>query len=390
LVRRASEGGRSEKGAIGGIVVNTALAEHNAFLGRIPVRNLWLLVLYASDLGRYFGQFAGMVEESPDLPSLIGRLLAYAVEHRLRRNLSRGYVRREAVLSRVRGRIDVRKTYMQDLLSVGRVAVRFEDHSIDTPRNRFVRGALEAVAGRLVEADLSHRCRRLAGDLGRLGVSGILPSRAELSADRLGRNDAEDVLMITLARIVYDLVLPFESEGERALVRLDRDEMIVWKLFEKAIGNFYAVELEGAPGWRVQQGRWLQWQYQQASPGIDSVLPNMKTDIILENPPAGRRIVIDTKFASIFSRSAYRESVLKSSYLYQMYAYLRSQEDNGDLLSESAEGILLHPAIDVDVDEHITIQGHRIRFLTVNLLRPSAEILDFLRTIPTGASVSKL
>ncbi|MDE5454896.1 5-methylcytosine-specific restriction endonuclease system specificity protein McrC [Bradyrhizobium sp. CSA112] len=360
-----------------------AIAEEPVRLaGRIPVRNLWLLLLYASDLGRYVGQFTGMVEESPNLPSLIGRLLAFAVERRLRRNLSRGYMRKEAILSRIRGRIDIRKTYARDLLSVGRVAVRFDDHTIDTPRNRFVRAALDAVAGRVSDADLSHRCRRLAGDLGRLGVPGVRPSRAAMSADRLGRNDAEDLLMITLARIVFDLVLPLENEGDHALVQLDRDEMIIWKLFEKAIGNFYAVELGAASGWRVQQGRRFQWQYKDASSGIDMVLPNMQTDIILENPSAGRRIVIDTKFTSIFSSTAYRDTVLKSGYLYQMYAYLRSQENIGDPLCDNAEGILLHPAIDVDVDEYITIQGHRIRFLTVNLARQSSEILALLRAVP--------
>jgi 5-methylcytosine-specific restriction enzyme subunit McrC len=189
--------------------------------------------------------------------------------------------------------------------------------------------------------------------------------------------------MITLARIVFDLVLPSEDEGDRALVQLDRDGMIVWKLFEKAIGNFYAVELGATLGWRVQQGRRLQWQYNDASAGINRVLPNMQTDIILENRSAGRRIVIDTKFTSIYSSTAYRDTILKSGYLYQMYAYLRSQENNGDPLCDNAEGILLHPAIDVDVDERITIQGRRIRFLTVNLARPSSEILTFLRAIPT-------
>jgi 5-methylcytosine-specific restriction enzyme subunit McrC len=364
-----------------------SVTDQPRLIGRIPVRNLWLLLLYAADLARYFGRFDAAVEEAPDLPSLIARLLAHAVERRLRRNLSRGYVRKDAVLTRVRGRIDIIKTYTQDLLSLGMVAVRFDDHTIDTPRNRFVRAALDAVAGRVTDPDLSHRCRTLAGDLGRLGVGGVRPSRAAMSADRLSRNDADDLLMITLARIVFDLVLPSEEEGNRSLTQVERDERLVRKLFEKAVGNFYSVELSANSGWRVHQGRWLYWPREAASPGIDAVLPNMKTDIILDNPSIGRRIVIDTKFTSIFSSTAYREAVLKSQYIYQMYAYLRSQETGIDPLAENAEGILLHPAIDANVDESIVIQGHRIRFLTVDLTRPSAEILDFLRSVPNSNSV---
>jgi 5-methylcytosine-specific restriction enzyme subunit McrC len=343
--------------------------DKDQFVGRIPVRNLWLLLLYASDLGRFFEKYNAAVENAPDLPSLIARLLAYAVERRLRRNLSRNYIRKEDVLTRVRGRIDIVRTYSNDLLSRGQIACRFEDHTINTPRNRLVRTALDAVSGRVSDADLAHRCRTLAGDLGRLGVSGVNPSRAELASDQIARHDADDRLMVTLARIVFDLVLPTEDAGNNSLTRVERDHILARKLFEKAVGNFFATEL-GASDWRVHQGKWLYWPLEEPSSGISAVMPNMKTDIILENSAACRRIVIDTKFAGIFANTAYRDAVLKSGYIYQMYSYLRSQEVSGDLRSMSAEGILLHPAIDIDVDESVTIQGHRIRFVTVNLARP--------------------
>ena len=81
------------------------------YIGQIPVRNLWLLMLYASDLFRQRGSGTVGLEDSPDdLPDLIAEILAYAVERRLRRHLSFGFRSREAVLSRVRGRIDMLKT----------------------------------------------------------------------------------------------------------------------------------------------------------------------------------------------------------------------------------------------------------------------------------------
>lgn len=86
------------------------------------------------------------VEESPDFPSLVARLLCHAVDRRLRRNLSRGYQIRQAVLPRVRGRSDILKTYSGDLLNKGMIACRFEEFTFDTPRNRLVRAALDAMA----------------------------------------------------------------------------------------------------------------------------------------------------------------------------------------------------------------------------------------------------
>ncbi len=56
----------------------------------------------------------------------------------------------------------------------------------------------------------------------------------------------------------------------------------------------------------------------------------MVTDIILDAPGADRRLVIDTKFTSILGTGRFGADSLKSGYLYQMYAYLRSQEGRDD------------------------------------------------------------
>ena len=87
-----------------------------------------------------------------------------------------------------------------------------------------------------------------------------------------------------------------------------------------------------------------------------------------------RRILIDTKFTSIVTSGWHREQTLRSGYLYQVYAYLRSQVGRGDLLADHAEGLLLHPAIGESVDEAIVIQGQQMRFATVDLSASAADI----------------
>lgn len=54
--------------------------------------------------------------------------------------------------------------------------------------------------------------------------------------------------------------------------------------------------------------------------------------------------------------------------------YLRSQVGRGDGLADCASGLLLHPAIGRTIDKTVTIQGHRIRFATVDLTASTAEI----------------
>ena len=105
------------------------------YIGKIPVRNLWLLMFYASDIYRELDVANIAVEENPDdIPDLIAEMLCRRVEHRIQRNLSYSYQSRDAVLSRVRGRIDLIGTERGRLLERGKVACCFDELTIDTPR----------------------------------------------------------------------------------------------------------------------------------------------------------------------------------------------------------------------------------------------------------------
>ena len=354
-------------------------------VGRIPLRNIWFLLVYASESARFLGSGKARLEDHlDDLPDLLGRLLAQEVERRMRRNLTRGYQHRSAALTRVRGRIDLLATSAGRLLERGEVACRFDELTLDTARNRLVRAALERLARLVTDQATARSCRSLAADLGRAGVSGLRPSRADLARSQMGRNDLADQRMLALSRLAFDLALPSEEAGANQLMRPEREEHWVRRLFEKAVGGLYTLELEPM-GWRVRPGCQLDWPVTAPTEGISAILPGMRTDIILDAPD-GRRLVIDTKFTSIMTKGWHRAESLKSGHIYQIYAYLRSQEQPEDPVypSNSASGMLLHPAIDRHVDESVTIQGHQIRFVTVDL---SAKPESIRRALLAAADV---
>ena len=108
-------------------------------------------------------------------------------------------------------------------------------------------------------------------------------------------------------------------------------------------------------------------------------MPEMITDIVLERleggaPDAGRRIVVDTKFTSIVGRGRFGRQMLKSGHMYQLYAYLRSQEQPGEPMTCRSSGVLLYPSLGVDCNESAVIQGHRVSFATVDLAADSHSI----------------
>ncbi len=93
-----------------------------------------------------------------------------------------------------------------------------------------------------------------------------------------------------------------------------------------------------------------------------------------------RRLVVDTKYTSITKPGHYRAATLASGYVYQIYSYLRSQD--GPEQRIRSEGLMLHPSIGERVDEEVVIQGHRIRFATVDLMAQPGQFADgFLAAI---------
>ena len=347
-------------------------------IGNIPIRNLWLLMLYASDICRYLGAKKVAAEDNPeDIADLVAELLCHEIEKRLKRNLSYGYEAKVAVMSRVRGRINVLTTESRCLLEKGKVCCRFDELTIDTPRNRYVRSALASLMKLDIKPTLAHRCKGLIRSFERLGVSKVKPINYSLRSERFGRHDIGDQKMVVAADLAFSLALPTEFAGQYNLMSPDTQQEWLRKLFEKAMAGFYEVTLDKSQ-WQVSAGERLHWQVLDKSSIIDAILPQMQTDIIIRNEVSGQRLVIDTKFNSVTTKSLYREASLRSNYIYQMYAYLRSQEKIDDHNSLTSTGMLLHPTVDEDLTEVVNVQGHPIWFCTVNLGESAINIRERL------------
>ena len=359
----------------------------SGFIGHIPVRNIWLLLLYASRLYRELPAARRVkMEDAPDdIPHLVAEVLTNAVERRLRRNLSYGYQRRWADLSRVRGRIDLFRTERRQLLQRGRVACVFDELTVDTPRNRYVKAALTHIAGVVSkfanDSDIERRCRDLVLRLERAGVVGHLDPRYAGKAavlDNVGWVDAHERQMLAAASLALDLSIPTEQSGLSLLPIVNRSETEGWRLYENAVAGFYDVALSHR-GWKVRQGNRIQWPAANPTPGLPSIMPEMVTDIVLERrdlgvPDAGQRIVIDTKFTSIVMQGQFGKHMLKSGHMYQLYAYLRSQEQLGEPITCYSRGVLLYPSLGTCYNESAVIQGHRVTFATVDLAADSQTI----------------
>lgn len=338
----------------------------------IPIRNLWFLLVHAFDCLQLLERAPGDVDGDAELSDMLGQLLAEVVERRLRLGLSRGYVEKSGALARVRGRIDWLATESGQWLLRGKVACRFQDLTHDRPRNQLARAALNAIAARTRKPNLRRRLLDLDRSLASWGVIGDRPSATALLRDVPGRREADDKLMVDVALLALDIVLPSEAEGNTMLTRLSRDEVLLRRIFEAGVAGYLRHHLHRRGGWQVHRQHHREFQVTEESGGMMSALPHMFADIVLERD--ARLIVIDTKFTSILSPRRHGHGMaLKSDHIYQLYTYIRSQEGLSEA-ANAAEGLLLYPAIGTCMNQAFVIQGHRIRFATIDLGLESAAL----------------
>lgn len=346
----------------------------------IPVRNAWYLLLYAWDMALWRDREKAAIETCPHLLGLLARMLSVSTKELLRRQLGRTHAVRSDLVRGIRGRINFDASIRRMAFQHGAAHCTFPELNVDTLKNRIIRATLNRLAAerRLFHPD-KHKEAQLRSELRTLvaamsAVRLVEITSSDFSRLQLGRNDRDYALPIEISRLVFRLKMPSEGSGDHALAALLRDEITFHKLFERFVRNFYRFHLRDC---RVG-GESLSWHDELGN----ALTPTMDTDVSIEEKlPPYRRIVIDTKYSiSTLESTQYGGKKFKSGNLYQIYAYLRTQEH----LSEqhrNASGILLYPQTSGHVDSEMLVQGHSIRVATVNLADEWSNIETRLLTL---------
>jgi 5-methylcytosine-specific restriction enzyme subunit McrC len=155
--------------------------------------------------------------------------------------------------------------------------------------------------------------------------------------------------------------LPSEEQGIFKFTDFTRDERKMNQLFESFVRNFYKIEQKK---YYTVKSEIIKWQFENTENESFQYLPQMETDISLENDT--EKIIIDTKYYSETMTINYDKEKIKSANLYQLFSYLLNQEEL-DTKTQNATGILLYPTIETDYNLAFQYRQHKILVRTVNL-----------------------
>jgi 5-methylcytosine-specific restriction enzyme subunit McrC len=341
---------------------------------RIPILNIYYMLVYAWDVLDEAESLRIEAQDCTQLVDLFARVLHSGAESILRRGLDRGYLCRREVLAGIRGKLDLSSSIKANVVRHAKTICEFDELSHDVLHNRVLKSTIRRL---LNVRDLSSELRdALAETYHRLQqISEVAITDRVFRSVQLYRSNRSYRLLMDVCRLIHQAKLTTEEAGEVEFRDFFRDERRMRRLFEKFVRNFYTRE---QTAFRVGRTT-LKWQEVTGSEQCLACLPRLQTDVTLSS--AERVIVIETKFVSQVLLEHRGKWSIRSSHLYQLFAYLKN------IAARMAQGrplagILLYPSDSERPDYEYCLHGHQVKVCTLRLNRHWREIeTDLLRMI---------
>ncbi len=337
----------------------------------IPIANLYYLYCYAWERFAEGKALAVDAETSPDLPNLLTRVLVNGMRSLFRRGLDRVYVPLVEDLTTLRGHIEVGASLRLQARKVKRLRCSYDELSHDVLHNQILKASLRRLG---TMPSLAPALRVEAHDLIRRmhDVSDIRLTHGCFARVQLNRNSAYYDLLLKVAKLAFDMLLPISGAGAYKFQDITRNEREMARVFEAFVRNFYKFEQSE---YKVEPLT-ITWDAYPLKHSEGDRLPTMRVDVFLRSPR--RQLIIDTKYYLEALQTHQGVTSFRSENLYQLFSYLKNhvvRVPSGTQL----DGMLLYPQVGSQFDTQFAIQGSKVCLATVDLGRPWQDISERLR-----------
>ena len=327
---------------------------------QIPIENIYYLLCYAWNKLDEKERVNVSIEDKTDLLDLFAKVLINAIKLLLKRGIDKNYIDHTEELAGLKGKIQISQTLKNNLLFKQRTICTFDEFSSNIISNRILVSTIYRLI-RTKELDKALKNELVALRRMFFGIDQIEITHSLFKQVRLNRNNRFYGFVMSVCQIIYESTFPSEEAGHYKFSDFTRDERKMNQLFEAFIRNFYRLEQNK---YRTVKKEIIKWQFDNTDNESYQYLPQMETDITLENEKD--KIIIDAKFYRETMILNYDKERIKSANLYQLFSYLLNQQDTTSK-SKNATGILLYPTIENDYNLNFKYKEHKIQIRTVNL-----------------------
>lgn len=340
----------------------------------IPIENIYYLLCYAWDKLDEKDKVSVTIDSETNLLDLLAKVLINGSKRLLKKGIAQNYISYSDELKGVKGKVEIAQSLKTNLFEKKMACCTYDDLSNDILLNQ------------ILVSTLSNLCRtkelnkELVAEMIKLqrmfmGIEKIKINNKHFKSLQISRNQHFYSFLMNVCELIHLNSLPDEKEGSFLFINFSQDERKMNQLFEAFVRNFYKIEMKDIFNTSRET---IQWQFGSPNEVNRKYLPQMQTDISLENED--RKIIIDAKYYKETVTVNYDKEKIHSSHLYQLNSYLLHQQTS-DSKTTTATGILLYPTIEEEFDLHYTYQNHNIYIKTVNLNTHWSNISKRLREI---------
>lgn len=326
---------------------------------QIPIKNIYYMLCYAWDRLKEKDIVAVDSTEGNDLLELFTRVMISGLNYLVKRGLDRKYLCVNDDISFIRGKINFNDSIKTLQWIKGKLSCEYDDLSYNILHNQIIKTTIEQL---IKYKGLNEELKDSLLSLYKYFryIDTIKLNKKSFKQVQINRNNQYYEFLLKICETIYDNLLVDENTGESKFKEFERDPKQMAYLFENFVRNFYRRELKDCKVYREN----INWDITGAYNIFNEYLPQMQTDISIETDT--RKIIIDTKFYKDAFTYHMNSKKLNSNNLYQLFAYLKNVEAKGGL-NIGAEGILLYPMVNQQMDYDYIVQGHRVMVRTVNL-----------------------
>lgn len=333
---------------------------------QIPIANIYYLYCYAWERFSTGKSLLTGAETSPDLPNLLTRVLLNGLHALFRRGLDRTYQPIAEELATVRGHIELGASLRLQARNVRRLQCAYDELSHDILHNQILKATLKRLCVLPnLEPHLASEAKRMLSRLA--NISDIRLSKGCFARVQLHRNNAYYGLLMHIAQLVFDNLIPTPEATGYGFKDVLRDEREMARVFEAFVRNFYRLEQSR---YRVEPLA-IPWDASPLSVGVEDRLPQMRVDVFLRAP--GRQVIIDTKYYAEAMQTYQGSTSFRSGNLYQLFSYLKNHMPRVPLGTQ-LDGMLLYPQVGTALDATYDMQGPKVRIATLDLGMPWQRI----------------
>lgn len=333
----------------------------------IPIQNLYYLLCYAWGLPEQRDWVSVDAKSCPAVVDLLSRLLTKAADVLLKRGVAKEYRTHQEEISGIKGKLELAQTLKQNRYREGKTICTLDELTGDILLNQIVYASMYRLLGdKEVDRDVRRDLRRTFLRFPKVEI--IALSRSVFKDVRLNRNNRFYRLILNVCELLYERLLPEQNRpGEYKFLDFTRDENKMNAIFESFLLNFYRQEC--AQDYPIVKRSIIHFQLTALEADDEDVLPEMITDVTLDNPVLGKRIILDAKYYKEMLSARFETSKkLRRDHISQITSYVCNQEDKAVPYTFTTKGIMVYPKTGIQEETfNFAQEAHQYRFCTVDL-----------------------